>query len=104
MPNYNGSFPYFNGVIGRYSNQYSCDDDPDTGHIFVFSHDANSLSRLRWNTSDSWIYTTFHSIYGGTLRGFGYNFLDVRLCVGDRGVSVAGGPDYVAARLYVHYI
>lgn len=104
IPNYNGPFPYYNGTTGSYSDQYSCDDDPDTDFIFVFSHDANSLNSLRWNTNSSQVYSAFWAYYGGTLRGFGYNYLDVRLCAGDTGVWAAGGQGWVAGHLYVHYI
>lgn len=105
VANYNGPFPPdTQGVGWYYGDSYSCDPYPDYDYIFGFSHDANNQPALRWNTNSSQVYTAFWSYYGGNLRGWGFNYSEVRLCAGEGGVWAAGGAGNVAAHLFVHYI
>lgn len=83
---------------------WTCDDDPsDKEFVFVYAIGANPVGTLRWTTTSPLVYGAFGVAYGWNLLGFGYNFNEVRLCIGDRGVAAAGGQGHVASTVFVHH-
>jgi hypothetical protein len=83
---------------------WNCDDDPaDKEFVFVYAIGAHPVGTLRWTTTSPLVYGAFGVAYGWNLLGFGYNFNEVRLCIGDRGVAAAGGAGHVGSTVFVHH-
>lgn len=92
----NGPFSIF------WYEDWGCDDDPaDKEYVFYYAFPSNPTSELRWTTTSAQVYAAF-AVYNWNLLGFGYNFSEVRLCIGDNGVGLAGGPDKVRDTVFVH--
>lgn len=80
----------------------NCDDDSsDNEYVFYYEFPANPPEGIRWTTTSAQVYSAF-AVYNWNLLGFGYDFDEVRLCIGDRGVTLAGGPDVVRRTVYIH--
>ena len=83
-----------------------CDGDPsDNEYVFYYpiSTSASTKGNLRWTTTNPLVYAVFSVAYGGNLSAFGYNYSEVRLCIGDNGVAAAGGAYAVGTSVFVHY-
>jgi hypothetical protein len=80
----------------------NCDgDSSDNEYVFYYGFPSSSPESIRWSTTAAQVYAAF-AVYNWNLLGFGYNFDEVRLCIGDSGVALAGGPDVVRDTVYIH--
>lgn len=83
---------------------WNCDDDPtDKEYVIYYPFPAVSPAGIRWTTTSSQVYLAFMVAYGGNLLGFGYHHGEARLCIGDKGVALAGGPLKVQSTVFLHY-
>ena len=91
---------------GSYWNTPLCDDDPnDPDWTFYFYQPYEWYSRnpdgLRWTSNSAQVYLAFMTAYFGNLNGYSFSWNEARLCIGTRGVDLAGGPDNVKANLFL---
>jgi hypothetical protein len=90
----------------RYFNTPKCDDDPnDLDWTFFFAMDySRDPDGLRWTSSSARVVLVFNAVYGARLTGYAFEWPEVRLCLGTRGVDLAGGPDHVKVTTQLHYV
>ena len=80
----------------------TCDgDDADSDWVFSFPVSNPIPEKLRWSTSSPLVYVAFHVAYQGKLLGFRLNSDHVGLCIGQTGVTAAGGAWHVFYHLYL---
>lgn len=99
------TYNYQGKVFSTYSYvDWNCDDDPsDKEYVFYYPYPSIAPSALRWTSTSAQVYLAFMAAYGGNLLGFGYNYGEARLCIGDKGVFAAGGAAKVQSSIFVHY-
>ncbi len=89
-----------------YYQDRNCDGDPnDNEYVFYYpvSTSSSTKGNLRWTTTSPLVYAAFSLAYGGNISAFGTSWSEVRLCIGDNGVSAAGGAGHVASTVFIHY-
>lgn len=89
-----------------YYQDKNCDGDAsDNEYVFYYpvSTSSSTKGNLRWTTTSPLVYAAFSVAYGGNISAFGTSWGEVRLCIGDSGVSGAGGAGHVASTVFIHY-
>lgn len=84
------------GSQGYYTTVDRCDRDVDVDYVFGFWYDASNPDSLRWYSTSSQVAWVL-----GDLQGYGLSNTEVRLCVGNRSVSLAGGADWIKQTIFV---
>ncbi|MBV9787624.1 MAG: hypothetical protein JOZ51_05595 [Chloroflexi bacterium] len=84
------------GSQGYYTNALRCDNQEDIDYIFGFWYDASNPDSLRWYSTSSQVAWVL-----GDLNGYGLSNTEVRLCVGDGSVALAGGADWIKQTIFV---
>lgn len=81
-----------------------CDwPEPDMDWEFDFSMWYNqNPDSLRWDTTSPQVAFAFWFAYGNNLSGYAHQWNQVRLCLGEIGVSLADGPAQVQAAVFIH--
>ncbi len=87
-----------------YYNDPNCDGDPgDMDYVFYYPVGTSPTTQgnLRWTTTNAAVYAAFIAAYGGNLSAFGYNYNEVRLCLGSTAWAV--GLNNVKNSVFIHY-
>ncbi len=91
-------------MIGQqnFRSSSNCDgDSSDSDWLFIFfPRDYSNPNGLRWNTTSTWVAFAFYVSYRNNLLGVSTDGT-VGLCIGDRGVLLAGGAWHVHAHLWL---
>ena len=84
---------------------WNCDGDPsDREYDFLFPMPwYGNPGYLRWRSNNWQIAWAFRIIYGGNLLGHDLCNYSKWLCIGDRGVTLAGGPTQVRNSLELRH-
>lgn len=97
---------WVDGVKSDYVAHCDCDGDPsDMDYHFRFWLWWNGDPDLiRWYSTHWWVRFIFRAWYGGRLLGDSFCGIPKWLCIGERGVTAAGGPSFVRDRLYLGHL
>lgn len=84
------------GSQGYYTTVNRCDRIDDIDYVFGFWYDASNPDSLRWYSTSSQVAWVL-----GNLNGYGLSNTEVRLCIGDNRVFLAGGADWIKQTIFV---
>jgi hypothetical protein len=84
---------------------WQCDGDPsDKDYSFrFFMFWLGDPDLMRWWSDNWWIRKVFSILYGGNLLGYELCSIPKYLCIGEGGVTAAGGPTFVKDRLKLRH-
>jgi hypothetical protein len=84
---------------------WNCDGDPsDRDYDFLFPMPwYGNPDYLRWKSNNIYVALMFRLLYGGNLLGHDLCNYSKWLCIGDRGVTAAGGPTQVRNSLEMRH-
>jgi hypothetical protein len=108
-PPYNVQMPHGTGnptvTISSHWSSSTCDHDPSDSDWVFFANRPQTVhpTSMRWYSTSSHVTWALNWAYGGNLSTYGFHSHQINICLGDKGVLLAGGANNVRNNLRVKY-